>query len=192
MRLAMIEKPENLMLKMGYRMMQKQFGKVLTPLKVIYARKPSLMFIAQKIDKTSATLSFEPSFRLLMQTFASMTNGCHFCHDFRQTQAIKSELGTEKFEALTVYRSSNLFSLRERAALAYIEAATRDKCVSDEIFDELKKYFSDVEIVELTWLNAAENYYNSLMIPLGIESDHLRQLAQTPKKPSWISSFGLS
>jgi alkylhydroperoxidase family enzyme len=76
--------------------------------------------------------------------------------------------------------------------LAYIEAATRDKCVSDEIFDELKKHFTDVEIVELTWVNAAENYYNSLMIPLGIESDHLQELALMPKKSSWMSSFGLS
>jgi len=190
MRLTMIEKPKNLMLKMGYRMMQKQFGKVLTPLKIIYARKPSLMFIAQKIDKTASKLSFEPSFRLLIQTFASMTNGCHFCHDFRQTQAIKCELGTEKFEALANYRSNHLFSARECAALAYIEAATKDKCVSDETFNELKKHFTDVEIVELTWINAAENYYNSLMIPLAIESDHLRELALMPKKTSWMSSFG--
>ena len=191
MRLDAIEKPKNLMLKMGYKMMQKQFGKVLTPLKIIYARKPSLMFIAQKIDKTSSKLSFEPSFRLLMQTFASMTNGCHFCHDFRQTQAIKSQLGTEKFEALASYHSSHLFTARERAAFAYIEAATRDRYVSDETFDELKKHFTDVEIVELTWINAAENYYNLLMIPLGIESDHLRELALVPKKTSWMSSFGL-
>jgi len=178
MRLNPIEKPKNLMLKIGYMMMQKQFGKVLTPLKIIYARKPSLMFIAQKLDKTSSKLSLEPSFRLLVQTFASMTNGCHFCHDFRQTQAIKNKLGTEKFEALANYRSSHLFSARERAALAYIEAATRDKNVSDGTFSELKKHFTEVEIIELTWINAAENYYNSLMIPLGIESDHLRELAQ--------------
>lgn len=178
MRLNPIEKPKNLMLKMGYMMMKKQFGKVLTPLKIIYARKPSLMFIAQKLDKTSSKLSLEPSFRLLVQTFASMTNGCHFCHDFRQTQAIKKKLGTEKLEALVNYHSSHLFSARERAALAYIEAATRDKNVSDKTFSELKKHFTEVEIIELTWINAAENYYNSLMIPLGIESDHLRELAQ--------------
>jgi alkylhydroperoxidase family enzyme len=178
MRLNPIDKPKNLMLKMGYMMMKKQFGKVLTPLKIIYARKPSLMFIAQKIDKTSSKLSLDPSFRLLVQTFASMTNGCHFCHDFRKTQAIKNKLGTEKFDALVNYHSSHLFSARERAALAYIEATIKDKHVSDNTFLELKKHFTDVEIIELTWINAAESYYNSLMIPLGIESDHLLELAQ--------------
>jgi len=178
MRLEPIEKPENFMLRIGYRMMKKQFGKVLTPLKIIYSRKPALMFVAQKIDNVSnKKISFEPSFRLLIQTFASMMNGCHFCHDFRQTQAIKRQLGVEKFQALGEYRTSDLFDRRERAALAYIEEVTKKKCVTEEIFSELKKNFTDVEIVELTWLNAAESYYNSLMIPLGIESDDLQQLA---------------
>ena len=177
MRLDPIEKPKNLMLKMGYKMMQKQFGKVLTPLKIIYARKPSLMFIAQKIDKVSGKLSFDPPFRLLVQTFASMKNGCAFCHDFRQTRAIKRHLGTEKFLALDNYRTNELFNDRERAALSYIEEATVNKNVSDSTFDNLENYFTDAEIIELTWINAAENYYNSLMIPLGIESDGLRQLA---------------
>ncbi|MEE8388272.1 MAG: hypothetical protein V3R65_06840 [Acidiferrobacterales bacterium] len=71
-----------------------------------------------------------------------------------------------------------MFSVRERAALVYIEAANKDKRVSDEIFTELKKHYTDVEIVELTRVNAAENYYNSLMIPLGIGSDGLCRLAQ--------------
>jgi len=177
MRLEPIENPKNLMLKIGFRMMQKQFGKVLTPLKIIYARKPSLMFIAQKIDKTASKVSFAPAFRLLIQTFASMKNGCHFCYDFRQTQVIKQRLGSDKFIALEDYKTSELFSEKERAALAYIEEATIDRRVSEGTFAQLRKHFTDVEIVELTWINAAENYYNSLMIPLGIESDELRQIA---------------
>ncbi len=83
MRLDPIDGPGKLILKMDYKMMQKQFGKVLSPLKIICARKPSLMFIARKIDKASSKLSFELSFRLLVQTFASTTNGCRFCQDFR-------------------------------------------------------------------------------------------------------------
>lgn len=181
MRLEPIEKPKNLMLKIGYRMMKKKFGKVLTPLKIIYARKPSLMFIAQKIDNTANKISFDPEFRLLVQTYSSMQNGCNFCCDYRQTLAIKSHLGTEKFLALKNYKSSNLFNKKEQAAFAYIEEATKDKHVTEETFSNLRKYFTDVEIVELTWINAAESYYNSLMIPLGIESDELRHIALQQK-----------
>ena len=133
--------------------------------------------VAQKIDNASNKTSFDSEFKLLVQTFASMKNGCHFCHDFRLTLAIKGQLGTEKFVALENYKTSNLFNKREQAAFAYVEEATTDKHVSEETFSNLMKYFTDVEIVELTWINAAENYYNSLMIPLGIESDGLRQIA---------------
>ena len=179
MRLEPIEKPKNLMLKMGYHMMRREFGKVLTPLKIIYARKPSLMFVSQRIDKTAnKNISFEAPFRLLVQVFASMTNGCSFCHDFRQTQAIKLHIGSEKFQALGNYGTSELFSTRERAALAYVEQALNDKRVTDETFSELKNQFTEMEIIELTWLIAAENYYNTLMIPLGIKSDSLRVMAK--------------
>jgi len=179
MRLEPIEKPNNLMLWMGYRMMEREYGKVLTPLKIIYARKPSLMFIAQRIDKTAnKNISFEAPFRLLIQVFASMTNGCSFCYDFRQTQATKRHLGSEKFKALGNYGRSEIFSQRERAALAYVEQVVNDKRVSEETFAELKNQFTETEIIELTWLIAAENYYNTLMIPLGIESDDLCKVAE--------------
>lgn len=183
MRLEPIEKPKNLLLKMGYHMMEREFGKVLTPLKVIYARKPSLMFIAQKIDNTAnKKISLEAPFRLLVQVFASMTNGCSFCNDFRQTQAFKRHLNSEKIQAIKHYQTSELFSLRERAALNYVEQVVKDKRVTEEVFSELKKHFTEVEIIELTWLIAAENYYNTLMIPLGIESDSLCSLAKEQLK----------
>lgn len=55
------------MLWLGYHLMERDYGKVLTPLKIIYARMPSLMFIAQRIDKTAnKKISFEPPFRLLI------------------------------------------------------------------------------------------------------------------------------
>jgi len=183
MRLEPIENPGSLMLKMGYQMMKHQFGKVPTPLKIIYARSPCLMAVALRIDKTAnKRLSFGAEFRLLIQVFGSMINGCSFCHDYRQTQAIKSNLGSEKFDALSDYKSSELFNERERAALAYVEDVLDHKHVTEETFSVLKNQFTEREIVELTWLVAAENYYNTLMIPLGIVSDGLRVLAEEHTK----------
>ena len=183
MRLDPIETPKNLMLKMGYRMMKHKFGKVLTPLKIIYARNPALMSVALRIDKTSnSKLSLDTEFRLLIQVFASMTNGCNFCHDYRQTLTINSNLGQEKLQALAQYKTSAIFSRRERIALTYVEEALKNKRIHDETFSALKDQFTETEIVDLTWLIAAENYYNTLMIPLGIESDNLRALAEARLK----------
>ncbi len=39
-------------------------------------------------------------------------------------------------------------------------------------------HFSEREIVEITWVNALENYYNLLNLPLEIESDGFCAIAE--------------
>ena len=55
-------------------------------------------------------------------------------------------------EALQDWQSSDLFSPRDRAALAYTDAMTRDIEVPDAVFEPLREYFNDRQIVELTVL----------------------------------------
>jgi len=43
-----------------------------------------------------------------------------------------------------------LFSESERAGLAYAEAITLANTVSDDIFENVRRHFTDDEIVELT------------------------------------------
>ena len=49
---------------------------------------------------------------------------------------------------------------------------------SDTTFESLRKHFREWEIVEITWLNAVENYYNLINLPLEIESDGFCAIAQ--------------
>jgi len=179
MRLEPIEKPKGLMMRIAYWMTQRQFGKVLTPMKVMYSRMPGVLKPSYEIQKFEAKgIRLEPGLHFLVATLASQINGCGFCVDIGRAMAIREHLGMEKFDALSEYRTSPLFSDRERAALAYVEEATRHKRVSDATFEALRKYFSEREIVEITWLNAVHNYYNLINIPLGIESDGLCAIAQ--------------
>ena len=83
----------------------------------------------------------------------------------------------EKFRALGSYRTSDLFSDAERAALDYCGEITRERAVSDATFETLRKHFDERQIVELTWVNAVGNFFNLLAVPLGIESDGLAELA---------------
>ena len=86
--------------------------------------------------------------------------------------------------SLADWRSSAVFSERERAALAYVEEATRTKVVGDATFAELAKHFDEREIAELTLLNAIENFYNLLNLPLEVESDGLEALAAAEAAPA--------
>ena len=40
------------------------------------------------------------------------------------------------------------------------------------------QFFSETEIIEIVAMNAFEQYFNAFAVPLGIESDGLRRLAE--------------
>ncbi len=73
--------------------------------------------------------------------------------------------------ALAEWRKSDLFSDEERAALAYAEAMTlTGEGVSEELFAELKNYFDEAQIVELTAGIAMENMRSKFNPTLKIAS----------------------
>jgi len=122
-----------------------------------------------KFELSGIRLELELHF--LIGTLASQVNGCGFCTDLGRAMAMRANQDLRKFDVLAEYKTNPLFSPRERAALAYAEEATRKRSVSDATFTELRRYFNDREIAEITWINAVENYYNLINIPLGIGSD---------------------
>jgi alkylhydroperoxidase family enzyme len=179
MRLEPIEKPKGLMMRMAYWGTQRQMGTVITPLKVVNARMPGSIKFTGAIMKFAAKgLEVDPSLQLLIGDLTSQINGCAFCLDLGRAMVDHFHGSLEKLDALKDYKTSPLFSERERAALAYVEEATRNKRVSDATFENLRKHFSEREIVEITWLNAIQNYYNLLNLPLEIGSDGLCVIAQ--------------
>mgnify|MGYP003337186991 FL=1 len=50
------------------------------------------------------------------------------------------------------WRASSLFGERDRSVLAYTDSMTRDIKVPDAVFDGLRPFFNEREIVELTVL----------------------------------------
>src|SRR5882724_9306353 len=71
--------------------------------------------------------------------------------------ALKEGLSQAQIEALKEWRSSDLFSDRQRALLAYTDAMTREIEVPDAVFSEVRKHFTERQAVELTMLIGAYN-----------------------------------
>jgi alkylhydroperoxidase family enzyme len=85
-----------------------------------------------------------------------------------------SEVGisAEKIAGVADYQENPLFTPRERAALRYTEEMTQTSVdVPDEVFDDLKRYFDDKQIIALTAEIALENYRARFNRALQIESD---------------------
>ena len=82
-----------------------------------------------------------------------------------------TEVGLEKLAEVTAWRDSRLFSEAERLALEYAERITyTDRKVDDALVDDLKKHYSEAQIVELTAAIAMENFRSKFNPALGIEA----------------------
>ena len=169
-----IEKPKSLLIKLAYAMTRRQFGKVLTPVKVVYARMPTAfgMFIG-KIAKLDKKLELPMETQFLVREQVARINVCEFCMDIGRAFVIKASLNEAKFDALDDYRTSPLFSDSERALLDYVTELTRDRQVNPETFARLADHYSDLQICEIVWLAASEHLYNITNIGLNIHSDML-------------------
>ena len=77
---------------------------------------------------------------------------------------------------MNAWRETPFFNDRERAALAWAEAATNVSLthVPDEVFDEVKKHFSEKEIADLTLAAAMINLWNRVAISLRAVPGHYR------------------
>src|SRR6516164_5210996 len=141
--LSPIEKPHGLMMKLAYYFTRRQFGKVLTPLKVHSARLPSAfgLFYA-KIGKLDKKLTLPRETVMLVREQVARINVCLFCMDIGRAFTIQASMNQAKFDALDQYRTSNLFSDAERAALDYVTELTKNKEVKPETFARLKEHFS--------------------------------------------------
>ncbi|HTV63318.1 MAG TPA: carboxymuconolactone decarboxylase family protein [Verrucomicrobiae bacterium] len=180
--LSPIEKPAGLMMKLAYYFTRKQFGKVLTPLKVHSARLPlAFGLFYTRVGKLDQKLTLPPETVMLIREQVARLNVCLFCIDIGRAFTIKASMNQAKFDALEEYRTSALFTDAERAALDYATELTREKKVSPETFARLAENFSEREICEIVWLVASEHLYNLTNIGLNIHSDMLCDITRKRK-----------
>lgn len=177
--LAPIEKPDSLLMKLVYFFTQKQFGKVLTPLKVHSVRLPSAfgMFYG-KISKLDKKLVLPADTALMLRVQVARLNICLFCIDIARSFTAKGSLLEKKLDALDMFDKSPLFSEADRAALNYVTELTRDKKMSEATFKNLAKHYSEREICEIVYLVASEHVYNITNIGLNIHSDMLCDITE--------------
>jgi len=161
-------------MKLAYYFTRKEFGKVLTPLKVHSARLPiAFGLFYTKIGSLDKKLMLPAETVLLIREHVARINVCLFCMDIGRSFTIKASMNQAKFDALEEYRTSDLFTDAERAALDYVTELTKDKQVNPDTFTRLSAHYSEREICEIVWLVASEHVYNMTNIGLNIHSDML-------------------
>ena len=166
-------------MRLAYYFTRRQFGKVLTPLKVHSARlPPAFGLFYSKIGKLDKKLLLPAETVMLIREQVARINVCLFCIDIGRSFTIKASMNEAKFDALEQYSTSPLFTDAERTALDYVTELTRYKEVNPNTFAHMSGHYSEREICEIVWLVASEHLYNMTNIGLNIHSDMLCDISK--------------
>lgn len=131
-----------------------------------YKASPNAIKAMLGLEEHIAKSSLEKPLVELVRLRASQINGCAYCVDLHANDARKSGESERRLAALCVWHETSFYSERERAALAWTESLTlvSETHVADEIWDQVRPYFSDAELTDLTLLITAINGWNRFAI----------------------------
>jgi AhpD family alkylhydroperoxidase len=102
----------------------------------------------------------------LVKIRASQINGCAFCLVMHTNEARHRGETDERMHLLNAWREAPVFTERERAALAWTEAITlvAHDHVPDEVYQQVRRHFSEKELVDLTTAAVTINAWNRFSI----------------------------
>lgn len=167
-----IEPPKRnpLWIRAIFLLCRRMYGRTFMPLQVA-AHVPRFMIpflMTNAFAHGRGTLAEE--IRLLAMQLVGEINQCSWCIDYGRSLTPKALY--DKVRHLQQFATYSGFSDPERAALRYAFEATQTPVdVSDQTFAELRRHYSEPQIVELTFAVAIENFFNRVNAPLGVEAE---------------------
>ena len=121
--------------------------------------------------RTEVSGGLEMRIKALVILKTSMLNGCAYC--IGHNSALGRSLGFEEDEIDEIskdFLSSDYFSPAEKAAIRWAECLTeRTYRKHPETMAQLKLYFSDAQIVEITMVSGFFNFWNRFTDALEID-----------------------
>ena len=123
----------------------------------------------------------EPLLLELVKMRASQINGCAYCIDMHSKDARAMGESEQRLYELNAWRETPFYTKRERAALLWTEELTliSQGHAPDAVYNEVRQYFSEEELVNLTLAIVAINGWNRL----GIGFRSKPGVYQSTKKP---------
>lgn len=102
----------------------------------------------------------------LINLRVSQLNGCAFCLDLHTGISLEAGESPQRLAVLSAWRDTELFSERERAALAVAETVTElpDLHAQDREYAEARQVLSDEEFSAVCWVAITMNAFNRVSI----------------------------
>jgi uncharacterized peroxidase-related enzyme len=138
-------------LKEQFEAMRKNLGFIPNSI-LIMQRKPKL---AKALAQITAAVwdpesKVDRGFKRIIAHIASRAAGCQYCMAHTAGGALHFGVEDKKLAAVWEYQTSLLYSAAERATLDFaIAAASVPNTVTDDMFVELRKYWTEEQMVEI-------------------------------------------
>lgn len=125
---------------------------------------PGTVVALRTLGKAVDDSGLEKPLTELLKVRASQINGCAYCLHFHLAGARQANVMPAKLDLVATWREVDIFTVRERAALAWTESLTlmAQHPVADSIYAELQQQFSVSEIAHLTAAIGLINAWNRI------------------------------
>jgi uncharacterized peroxidase-related enzyme len=130
---------------------------------LIMQRKPKLV---KALSQLLGTIwdpggEVDRGFKRLIAHVASRAAGCQYCMAHTAEGSLRFGIEEKKLAAVWDFRTSPLFSEGERVALDFaLAAASVPNGVTDEMFAELRKHWSENQVIEIVGVIALFGFLN--------------------------------
>ena len=145
---------------------------ILDKLTHVFNKVPSFFGTMARVPEAFATFvpfysavidhgTVERKYKELAYLKASLINGCEYCFRAHSASGKKNGVTEQQIQALAFFHRSPAFDDKEKAVLLYAERITRGAAaIRPNALNELKQYFNDDQIVELTLAACMPNFTN--------------------------------
>lgn len=170
------------LLRWFFRRQARKYGRTLSP-SWLWGRLPAhfggMLLLLALFQRKSFPI--DAALRSLLSVRVAQMNGCMFCVDLNAYNLLMAVGSADKAAKVHHWRSSTVYSDRERAVLDYAEAMTDNtRRVEPRQLEALAPFFDHDAIVALTAWIAFQNLSAKFNAALGAEDNGLCQLPEKP------------
>ncbi|MFB6805309.1 carboxymuconolactone decarboxylase family protein [Streptomyces sp. NPDC056387] len=126
----------------------------------------ALVKTADTVRTTAAEAGLDRILVELVNLRVSQLNGCAFCLDVHTRAALRAGETARRLGVLAAWRDTELFTARERAALALAEATTHpaDALAQDRAYVQAREVLDDAQMSAVIWVAITINAFNRVSI----------------------------
>lgn len=143
-------------------------------MRIDYHQHPEITGPMRAMSQSARDGSLEPVLLELVKVRASQLNGCAHCLEMHTKDARAMGESEDRLHLLAAWRDAPVFSERDRAALRWCEELTLlpERDVGDEVYEAVRRVFSEAEICQLTLAIVVINAWNRFAVGFRAEVGH--------------------